>query len=192
MRLCCAGRGEKRSRPPSPSRPERSETSLDRGGPPVEMVANGRPLPDDGRSAKRLAVNLLSDVGSQPRAAAWESERSGDARKRSRSPRDAKLADLDAERETGPPGLSLSPDAGRGPLSATKAAAETRPHAAAAGSAANGSAAATKVSGDQLPRPTGKPAPASGALQPPRSPCQTPSYGTPVLKRYRILVQPHD
>ena len=162
----CAGRGEKRSRPPSPSRPDRPDPSTDRGGPRAEPMANGRPLPDDRRGAKRLAVNLLPEAGSAPpRDADKESDRKNDRPKRSRSPQDARPAEPGAS-GAGPPGLS--PSSSRGPSPAAGAA-QTRPRAAAGKNSANGNTATAEVGGgDPAHRGTSPPSasgvPAESAL----------------------------
>ena len=158
--ICCTGRGEKRSRPPSPSRPERSEPSQDRFGPRSDAVANGRPLPvDDRRVVKRLAVNLLPDAGSAPpRDVKTESGRGNDGPKRSHSPQDAK-PDVIKTEWAPPPGLS--PDNSRG--SSPAMAADTKPPASAVRKTANGSAPAATFSGGAVGRREGSPPPASGA-----------------------------
>ncbi len=158
----CAGRGEKRSRPPSPSRPERPEPGRDGGGPRADpVVANGRPLPDDPRGAKRLAVNLLPDnAGRAPaRGADRDGDRGRDVSKRSRSPQDAMPAAFGADTAE-PPGLSPGSSHGTSPAAA---AAQTRPHAAAAaGSSANGNTGAAKGGGSDTGRRGNSPPSAPG------------------------------
>ena len=152
--MWCADRGQKRSRPPSPSRLEAVENGRDRDRPRPAAADKAKPAAEGRQGGQRFAVNLLPEKGAAPRGAEGEQPRDNEARKRSRSPPPAadaealagKVAPRSLELGISPPPPGLSPEGSIAPLPA------------AAGKAANGNVAAEAGRGDHRDRGTGLPA----------------------------------